>query len=100
MERERSFNLGILCRFGAAGAVLAAAVAVSGPGVSKIRSTVSGLQEHYDAAQTFQGNGDLTYAASEYRLFLSEALHRVANGRAKVGEYLEAVPLFDEALAL
>lgn len=100
IERERSFNLRIWCRIGAAGAVLAATVAVSGQVASKTRPTVSVLQEHYDAAQTLQGNGDLTHAASEYKLFLAEALHRVANGRAKVGEYPEAVPLFDEALAL
>jgi len=58
------------------------------------------LQQHYDAAQTLQANGDLVQAASQYRLFLAEALHRVANGRAQVGEYLEAVPSFEEALAL
>jgi tetratricopeptide (TPR) repeat protein len=58
------------------------------------------LQQHYDAAETLQEKGDLAQAAFQYKLFLAEALHRVANGRAQVGEYPEAVPLFEEARTL
>ncbi|HUJ33487.1 MAG TPA: tetratricopeptide repeat protein [Candidatus Acidoferrum sp.] len=58
------------------------------------------LQEHYDAAQAAQAAGNLSNAAVEYRLFLGEALHRVANASATIGGFGKALPLFDEALAL
>ncbi|MDW5266143.1 MULTISPECIES: tetratricopeptide repeat protein [Acidobacteriaceae] len=97
---NRSFESWVSHGTGVAVALLLSAVAVSGQGVSKIHSAESPLQEHYDAAETLQGKGDLEQAAFQYKLFLAEALHRVANGWAQVGEYPEAVPLFDEALAL
>ncbi len=75
------------------------ATSVSGQGISKPHSTESPLQAHLDAAETLQTKGELAKAASEYKLFLAEALHRVANGRAQVGEYSKAAPLFEEALA-
>lgn len=58
------------------------------------------LKEHFDSAAAFQSKGDLEQALVQYELFLAEALHRVANGRAETGEYPEAAPVFDEALAL
>ncbi|HTS12032.1 MAG TPA: tetratricopeptide repeat protein [Candidatus Limnocylindrales bacterium] len=58
------------------------------------------LQQHYDAAQAAQAAGDLPKAALEYRLFLGEALHRVANARASVNDFAQALPAFDEALSL
>ena len=58
------------------------------------------IQQHYDAAYRFQSTGDLGRAGSEYKLFLAEALHRLANGRANIGEYAEAIPLYEEALQL
>lgn len=85
---------------GAAAAVLMICGAISGQVVLKPRTTQSPLQQHYDAAEMLQGQGDLAQAAFQYKLFLAEALHRVANARAQVGEYPEAVPLFDEAMAL
>jgi tetratricopeptide (TPR) repeat protein len=83
-------------------AVLLACVAgVYGQGAAKPHSAAaSSLQDHYNAAETLQGIGELAQAATQYKLFLAEALHQVANGRAQVGRYPEAVPLFDEALAL
>jgi tetratricopeptide (TPR) repeat protein len=60
----------------------------------------SSLRQHYDAAYRFQSAGNLTQAASEYKLFLSDALHRLANGRANMGEYAQSIPLYDEALKL
>lgn len=58
----------------------------------------SPLKEHFDAASAFQAKGDLNQAFVEYELFLADALHRVANGRAETGQYPESVPAFDEAL--
>jgi tetratricopeptide (TPR) repeat protein len=64
------------------------------------RSAESPMQEHYSSAFRFQSSGNLTEASSEYKLFLAMALHRIANGRANLGEYARAVPVYDEALRL
>ena len=100
MWTYQSFEKRVSHVVGVAAVLLLCAVAVSAQGVSKARSVESPLQQHYSAAETLQGQGDLAQAAFEYKLFLAEALHRIANGRAQVGEYPEAVPLFDEALTL
>jgi tetratricopeptide (TPR) repeat protein len=60
----------------------------------------SPLQRHYEAAQDFQSSGNLQGAAVEYRLFLAEALHRVAVARASIRDFAKALPLFDEGLNL
>jgi tetratricopeptide (TPR) repeat protein len=57
------------------------------------------LQQHYTAAGKFLQSGDAARASVEYKAFLSEALHRIANGKADAGEFDAARPLFDEALA-
>ena len=97
MSANRSFKSELLSYAGTS-AILLIATTVFGQANSKPRSADSPLQTHYEAAETLQGKGDLAKAASEYKLFLAEALHRVANGRAQVGEYSQAAPLFDEAL--
>jgi tetratricopeptide (TPR) repeat protein len=99
MRTYRSLTRKLPGRTGIAAILLISVAAVSGQGVSKTRTAESPLQQHYDAAEALQAKGDLAQAASEYKLFLADALHRVANGRAQVGEYSEAAPLFDEALA-
>jgi len=58
------------------------------------------LQQHYDAAENAQEAGDLQGAATEYRRFLVEALHRLASNRATVGDFGKTAPLFEEALEL
>jgi tetratricopeptide (TPR) repeat protein len=58
------------------------------------------LQQSYDTAQNFESQGDLMQAEVQYKLFLADALHRIANGRAQTSQYAQAVPLFDEALKL
>ena len=58
------------------------------------------LQQHYEAAQTFQAAGNLQAAAVEYRQFLAAALDGVAIARASIGDYAKALPLFDEAVNL
>jgi len=58
------------------------------------------LKLHSDAAGRYQNAGDLEHAAAEYKAFLSEALHRVANGEAGVGLFEPAMALLDEGLKL
>lgn len=58
------------------------------------------LQRDYQAAQNFQAARNLDAAAGEYRVFLGEALHRLALGRANIGDLQKALPLFAEALSL
>lgn len=57
------------------------------------------LQEHYDAAQSFQTVGNLSQAALEYKNFLADALGALADHRAKAGDFTRATLLFDQALA-
>jgi superfamily II DNA/RNA helicase len=45
-------------------------------------------------------NEYLSAADREHKLFVGEALHRVANARANIGEYYRAAPLYDDALRL
>ena len=76
-------------------------VASAGAQVSNpTASAKSPLQQHYEAAQSFQASGNLQGAAVEYRLFVAEALHRIAVARASIGDFAKALPLFDEALEL
>jgi tetratricopeptide (TPR) repeat protein len=58
------------------------------------------LKEHYDAAEEFLKANKLDQAADQFRAFLAEAVGELAIGRAHLGEYAKAAPLFDEALAL
>jgi Ca-activated chloride channel family protein len=57
------------------------------------------LRQHYIAAANYEKAGDTEHAAVEYRAFLSEALHRVANGKGQAGEFDGALPLFEEAMS-
>lgn len=56
------------------------------------------LQEHYDAAQSFQAAGNLSQSALEYKRFLANALGALADHRAKAGDFARATSLFDQAL--
>jgi tetratricopeptide (TPR) repeat protein len=58
------------------------------------------LQRHYNDAQELQRAGKLNEAANQYRAFLADALGELAIGYVLVPDYLNAAPLFDEALAL
>ncbi len=58
------------------------------------------LLEHYELAQRAQTAGDLRHAEFEYQLFLADALHRLANGRANARDFVQALPWFEEALRL
>jgi len=56
------------------------------------------MQQHYNAAYQLQDAGKLERADAEHTLFLAAALHRIANGRANLGEYERAAPLYQDAL--
>lgn len=58
------------------------------------------LQQHYDAARTYQISGDSAKAAAEYRLFLAEALAVCANASVVGGDTDTAAALFRSALSL
>ncbi len=58
------------------------------------------LQQHYEAAGKFLQSGDQDRAAAEYKAFLGEALHRIANGKADAGEFNAADSLFEQSLSL
>jgi tetratricopeptide (TPR) repeat protein len=63
-------------------------------------SAVSTAQQHYDEAFRLQEAGRIADADREHKLFLAMALHDIANGRANLGEYGRAVPLYEEALGV
>jgi len=57
-------------------------------------------QQHYDEAFRLQEAGRIAEADREHKLFLAILLHEIANGRANLGEYGRAVPLYEEALGV
>src|SRR5215471_1795889 len=57
------------------------------------------MQVHYEAASRFLNAGDQENAAVEYKAFLTDALHRLANAEAQVGSFDDAFALFKEALS-
>jgi len=63
-------------------------------------SAQSTMREHYEAAFRFQNAGKTAQADSEYALYLGMVLHKIANGRANLGDYAHAAPLYQEALRL
>ncbi len=58
------------------------------------------LAEHYQTASRLISSGDRDHAIPEFRAFLAEALHRIANGRAEAGQIDSAFSLFEESLRL
>jgi tetratricopeptide (TPR) repeat protein len=58
------------------------------------------LRQHYDAATNAQSAGDLKQAAVEYKAFLAEALHRLADRRARAGDFAKASEFFEPAIVL
>jgi len=58
------------------------------------------LQQHYDAARTFQISGDQEQATAEYKAFLGEALRQIADANMGAHNFEDASKLFTEALTL
>lgn len=83
------------------GAALIALCSAAVPqAASKTAAVDATLKDRYDAALRFQKAGNLDRAASEYRAFVGDAVGQLATGRAYLGDYAKAAPLFDEALVL
>src|SRR5579864_4340393 len=61
---------------------------------------VDTLQQHYDAARTYGLSGDQERASGEYKVFLGEALRRMANAKAHEGDPDKAIELFKEAVTI
>jgi len=53
---------------------------------------------HLDSAHTALRTGDQTRAFGEYKAFLAEAIHRIANARARTGDLVIADHNFEEAM--
>jgi tetratricopeptide (TPR) repeat protein len=58
------------------------------------------LKTHYEAAVRYAASGDQERAASEYKAFVAECLHRIGNGEASAGDFTSALSRFDEAMVL
>ena len=82
----------------AAAMMVAFAAACDGQSKSAPRLPDAAMQQHYDAAYRLQDAGKLDLADSEHKLFLAAALHHIANGRANLGQYDRAAPLYENAL--
>jgi tetratricopeptide (TPR) repeat protein len=83
--------------------LLSAIPAIAGQVPAKPEGTKSvraRLQQHYDAARTFQISGEQEQAAAEYKAFLGEALRQIADANISADKFEDASKLFAEALAL
>lgn len=65
-----------------------------------LHAQADALQQHYTAAGTFLARGDQQHAAEEYKAFLAEALHRVANAEAQISQTSKSAESFAQALEL
>src|ERR1700722_8338941 len=63
-------------------------------------SAANSLLEHYDLAHGAQKAGDPQHARFEYEMFLAEALHRLANGRANAKDFAQALSWYADAIHL
>jgi tetratricopeptide (TPR) repeat protein len=63
-------------------------------------SAPNSLLEHYDLAHGAQKAGDPQHARFEYEMFLAEALHRLANGRANAKDFAQASSWYADAIHL
>src|SRR5579863_532012 len=77
---------------------IAAVIAIASFATAQVPSAAKNvLRRHYEAAQNFQAAGKLPAAAVEYRLFVGEALERLAVGRSNIGDFQKALPMLEEA---
>ena len=70
----------------AMGLALASGLSVAGisQATQSRSSSDAAMRQHYDAAYRYQAAGDTSSADREHKLFLSQALHHVANARANI----------------
>ena len=56
------------------------------------------MQQHYDLAQQYQKSSKFELADTQYKLFLVDALREVAVNQAHIGQYMQAVSPFEQAV--
>jgi tetratricopeptide (TPR) repeat protein len=83
-----------------AAVLIAQASVLDGQTAQSAGAAQSSMKQHYDAAFKFQDAGDISRANTEYKLYISMALHRIANGYANLGDYGRAAQLYEESLRL
>jgi tetratricopeptide (TPR) repeat protein len=91
------FNLALAVFFFAVNPTFAQTSSRTAP---KKPSELEALQQHYDAARTFQLGGDQDRAGSEYRTFLAGALRSTARAYSALGQFDRASSRFQEALQI
>ena len=65
----------------------------------RAQSTGDAMSQHFAAAQDSLRHGDQERAEREYKAFLGEAIHRVANARARAGDLSAAEESYVDALS-
>jgi len=66
---------------------------------SPVLSQSDPMFAHLDSAHSALQSGDQSRASVEYRAFLADAIHRIANARAAAGDWNHADHDFDEAMS-
>ena len=66
---------------------------------SHVLSQQDPMLAHLDNAHTALRTDDQTRASVEYKSFLAEAIHRIANARARMGDLVNADHNFEEAMS-
>jgi tetratricopeptide (TPR) repeat protein len=67
---------------------------------SQAQKQEEAFRTHFELAHASQTSGDQKHAVTEYKLFLAEALRRVASLRARLGKFQEAQTLLEAGLTL
>lgn len=73
---------------------------VRGQEPAKGMSPPDPVEQHFQAAQTFQLAGDLPHASEEYRKAISVGLERLGNLRSSEKKYSEAIELLTKSFTL
>ncbi len=95
----RSFGA-VVCFSRSCACILVVICVAANAQINSQKSAQDHLRHYYDAAQNAQAAEDLEQATANYKAFLSEALHRMADHRAGVGDFTSGVTFFEEALNL
>jgi tetratricopeptide (TPR) repeat protein len=74
--------------------------ALDGQESAKVSTEPDPVEQHFQAAQTFQLAGDLPHASEEYRKAISIGLQRLGNLRSSEGKYSEAIELLTKSFQL
>jgi len=66
---------------------------------SHVLSQQDPMLAHLDSAHTALRTDDQVRASAEYKAFLAQAIHRIANARARMGDLVNADHNFEEAMS-